>query len=326
MSDSEPTEAGAGLTGSRCGYVALVGRPNAGKSTLFNAFLGQRLSIVTARPQTTRDRILGVLTTGAAQLIFLDTPGLLEPSYKLHETMGHQIERAAADADAVLLLIDGTLPWDRRQLVDGFLQRVQRPLVAVLNKIDALPPERAAPLAAQVTEAYGLGSVLPVSALRGDGVQDALARLVGLLPPGPHLYPEDIIAEQPERFFVAELIREAAFQQLTDELPYAINVTVDEFTDPHGVGDDQQDEPPDERRRGSRRGPKTYVGATIYVERDSQKGIVIGRKGSRLRSIGQEARQRIEGLLERPVYLELWVKVRPDWRDRDRDLQEFGYL
>jgi len=310
--------------------VALVGRPNAGKSTLFNAFLGQRLSIVTDRPQTTRDRILGVLTTDAAQIIFLDTPGLLEPSYKLHETMGHQIERAATDADAVLLLIDATTPWDRRKLVDAFIGRARRPLVAVLNKIDTLPGERVAPLAREVQQGFGLPQVLPVSALRGDNVEMTLSRLVGLLPFGPPLYPEDMVAEQPERFFVAELIREAAFQQLTDELPYAINVSLDEFTDPHVAGEgppeDAVEELPDERRRGSRRGVKTYVGATIYVERDSQKGIVIGRGGSRLRSIGQEARQRIESLLERPVYLELWVKVRADWRNRDRDLHEFGYL
>ena len=306
--------------------MALVGRPNVGKSTLFNAFLGQRLSIVTARPQTTRDRILGVLTTDAAQLIFLDTPGLLEPSYKLHETMGHQIERAATDADAVLLLIDATSPWDRRKLVDAFISRVRRPLVAVLNKVDAVPAERVTSLAAEVKNGFGLPDLLPVSALRGDHVELALQHVVALLPPGPPLYPEDMVTEQPERFFVAELIREAAFQQLSDELPYAINVAVEEFTDPHGSGSDQTEDPLDERRRGSRRGKKTYVGATIYVERDSQKGIVIGRGGSRLRSIGQEARQRIEVLLERPVYLELWVKVRPDWRDRDRDLHEFGYL
>lgn len=311
-----------------------MGRPNAGKSTLFNAFLGQRLSIVTARPQTTRDRILGVLTTDAAQIIFLDTPGLLEPSYKLHERMGQQIDRAAADADAVLLLIDATVPWDRRKLVDSFISRCRSPLLAVLNKTDAVPPGRVASLASQVKEGFGLAEVLPISALTGDWVDVALSRLVSLLPLGPHLYPEDVIAEQPERFFVAELIREAAFQQLSDELPYAINVSVDEFTDPRGTGDtpidgvtdEALDSAADERRRGSRKGSKTYVGATIYVERDSQKGIVIGRKGTRLRSIGQEARQRIEGLLERPVYLELWVKVRADWRDRDRDLHEFGYL
>ncbi|MFH1571344.1 MAG: GTPase Era [Gemmatimonadota bacterium] len=314
LSASEP--AGA----RRCGYVALVGRPNAGKSTLFNAFLGQRLSIVTARPQTTRGRILGVLTTASAQAIFLDTPGLLEPAYRLHQTMAHQIERSVREADAVLLLIDATAPWDRRQLVDAFLARARAPLLGALNKCDVVPPGRLEALVAEVRDGFGLPEVAPVSALRGDGVGDLLDRTLGLLPPGPMLYPEEMVAEQPERFFVAELIREAAFQQLTDELPYAINVSVEEFTDPAGQGEG------DTGGSGRRRGTKAYVGATIYVERESQKGIVIGRGGTRLRSIGQEARKQIEAMLERPVYLELWVKVRPDWRDREQDLREFGYL
>jgi GTP-binding protein Era len=289
---------------SRCGYIALVGRPNAGKSTLFNACLGQRLSIVTAKPQTTRGRVLGILSRPGAQLIFLDTPGLLEARYRLHQRMARQIELAARQADAVLLLIDATSPRDRGELVRDFVARNRKPLVAALNKVDLLPPHGLRDLAPALQRELGLEQLLPVSALRGDNLETLLERLISFLPPGPFLYPEDMVADQPERFFAAEFIRQAAFEQLSDELPYAVNAVIEEFAE---------------------RLPKTYISATLYVERESQKGILIGRGGSRLRRIGQEARRLLEEFLERPVFLELWVKVRPDWRDRDEDLEEFGY-
>ena len=290
--------------------MAFVGRPNAGKSTLFNTLLGQRLSIVTARPQTTRGRILGILTRPASQVVLLDTPGLLETRYRLHETMEAQIQRACADADAVVLLLDGTRPDDRSRLVDLFLRRNRKPVLPVLNKVDLVEPERLEPLLARLTADHRLPSLLPISALTGTNVAFLLSRLEDLLPPGPAMYPADRIAEQPERFFAAELIRETAFEQLADELPYSIQVQVDEFREPGTA----------EGRR------KTYLLATLYVERDSQKGIVIGRKGSRLRSIGSRARESIEELVDGPVFLELRVKVRPGWRRREKDLREFGYL
>lgn len=289
---------------TRCGYIALVGRPNVGKSTLFNAFIGQRLSIVTPKPQTTRGRILGILTRPSSQIVFLDTPGLLESQYKLHETMEKQIATAVRDADLALLLIDAERPRDRRELVLTFLRQTHIPIVAALNKTDLLSPERSAAIIASIKSEFGLETLLPLSALRGDHVEELLDHLKGHLPPGPKLYPDDMVAEQPERFFAAELIREAAFNNLSDELPYAINVIIDEFA---------------ERKR------KTYIHATIYVERDSQKGIVIGNKGERLRTIGRQARLAIEDFLDFAIYLDLWVKVRPDWRNRDRDLREFGY-
>ena len=290
---------------TRCGYVALVGRPNAGKSTLFNTFLGQRLSIVTPKPQTTRSRILGILTRPGSQIIFLDTPGLLQPQYKLHETMEHQIDQATRQADLVLLLIDGTRPRDRIKLVHSFLEQWKKPLIAVLNKTDLLEPKQIQPQIQILSREFGLQELLPLSALRGDNVDSLLDRLEKHLPFGPQLYPDDMIAEQPERFFVAELIREAAFNELEDELPYAISITIEEFKD---------------------RADKTYINAIIHVERDSQKGIVIGRKGSRLHAIGRQARLQIEELLEASVYLDLWVKVRPDWRKKERDLRDFGYI
>ena len=290
----------------RVGYVALAGRPNAGKSTLFNAFLGQRLSIVTAKPQTTRSRILGILTRPQSQIIFLDTPGLLEASYKLHETMAHQIDQAARQADLVLLLFDASRPKDRSALVKHFLENTRVPVLAVLNKIDLVQPSQLDALQKSLADEFGIASPISVSALRGDGLDDLLSRLESQLPCGPKLYPDDMVAEQPERFFAAERIREVAFEHLEDELPYAINIHIEEFR--------------------QRPGHKTYIRAIIYVGRESQKGIVIGKKGMRLRSIGRQARTGLEELLDEPVYVELWVKVRPNWRDKERDLREFGYL
>ncbi|MDE2742479.1 MAG: GTPase Era [Gemmatimonadota bacterium] len=290
----------------RVGYVALAGRPNAGKSTLFNAFLGQRLSIVTAKPQTTRSRILGILTRPQSQIIFLDTPGLLEASYKLHETMAHQIDQAARQADLVLLLFDASRPKDRSALVKHFLAHTRVPVLAVLNKIDLVQPTQLDGLQKSIADEFGIASPIPVSAQRGDGLGKLLSNLEAQLPCGPKLYPDDMVAEQPERFFAAERIREVAFEHLEDELPYAINIHIEEFR--------------------QRPGHKTYIRAIIYVGRESQKGIVIGKKGMRLRSIGRKARAALEELLDEPVYVELWVKVRPDWRDKERDLREFGYL
>lgn len=290
----------------RVGYVALAGRPNAGKSTLFNAFLGQRLSIVTSKPQTTRSRILGILTRPQSQIIFLDTPGLLEADYKLHETMEYQIDLAARQADLVLLLLDASRPRDRRELVQHFINRVHTPLLATLNKIDLVPPQQVPSLQKSLATEFGFANPAPVSALRGDGLEELLTQLEAQLPYGPKLYPDDMVAEEPERFFAAELIREAAFEHLEDELPYSINIHLEEF----------REQP----------GNKTYINAIIYVERESQKGIVIGKKGKRLHAIGRQARTAVEELLDQPVYLELWVKVRPNWRNKERDLKEFGYL
>lgn len=290
----------------RCGYAAIIGRPNAGKSTFFNTALGQRFSIVTSKPQTTRSRIVGVLTRGSTQTVFLDTPGLLEPSYRLHHFMVGQAERSATEADVALLLVDGTRPFDRFDLVADLVGRLHVPLIAAINKIDKVPLERLSGMVEEVRSRLGLDEVLTMSALRGQQVNETLDQLEQRLPLGPKLYPDDMIAEQPERFFVAEFIRQAAFDQLTDELPYSIEVAIDEFRDAAG---------PD----------KTYIHATLFVERESQKGIVIGRKASRLRSIGSAARTEVETLLDRPVFLDLRVKVRPDWRDKDRDLKEFGY-
>ena len=260
---------------------------------------------------------MGVLTRDSTQIVFLDTPGLLEPSYRLHEFMVRQAERAARDADVVLLLVDGTRPFDHFDLVADLVSRLRVPLIAAINKIDKVPRERLPGIVEQTRTRLQLQEVMTLSALRGEHVDVALARIEQHLPLGPKLYPDEMIAEQPERFFVAEFIRQAAFDQLSEELPYSIEVVIDEFRDP-GQGEEGRDV--------AGGGGKTYVGATLYVARESQKGIVIGRKASRLRSIGRAAREEVETLLDRPVFLDLRVKVRPDWRDRERDLKDFGYV
>ena len=290
----------------RSGYVALIGRPNAGKSTLFNAFIGQRLSIVTAKPQTTRGRILGIVTDNENQIIFLDTPGLLQPSYKLHESMEKQIEHAAKQADLALLILDATNPKDRLPLVQHFLAKNRTPVFALLNKIDLIPEDRVDSLLSDLCTIYKIPEIIPLSALTNKNLDTVFTQIKAKLPEGPQLYPEDMIAEQPERFFAAELIREAAFEHLEDELPYSINIAIEDFVE--------------------RTDEKSYILGIIYVERESQKGIVIGRKASRLQAIGKQARKSIEDLIQSKVYLELKVKVRSGWRNNESALNEFGYL
>ena len=290
----------------RSGYVALIGRPNAGKSTLFNAFIGQRLSIVTAKPQTTRGRILGIVTDNENQIIFLDTPGLLQPSYKLHESMEKQIEHAARQADLALLILDATNPKDRLPIVQHFLAKNRTPVFALLNKIDFIPEDRVDSLLSDLCKIYKIPEIIPLSALTNKNLDTVFTQIKSKLPEGPQLYPEDMIAEQPERFFAAELIREAAFEHLEDELPYSINIAIEDFVE--------------------RTDEKSYILGIIYVERESQKGIVIGRKASRLQAIGKQARKSIEDLIQSKVYLELKVKVRSGWRNNESALNEFGYL
>ena len=249
---------------------------------------------------------MGVLTRSQSQVIFLDTPGLLEPSYKLHESMERQIEQAAREADVALLLIDASQPRDRAKLVRRFLEQARTPVIAALNKIDLLGEGILENLERQIQSEYNLPELVPISALQGSHLTPLLDRIDAHMPKGPKLYPDEMVAEQPERFFAAELIRESAFEHLENELPYSINIAIEEFKE--------------------RTANKTYISAVIYVERESQKGIVIGRKGARLQAIGKQARKGIEAMIDQSVYLELWVKVRPGWRNQERDLREFGYL
>jgi len=289
----------------RSGAIVFVGRPNVGKSTLFNALLGERLSIVTAKPQTTREALLGILTTPTCQMLFRDTPGLLDPRYRLQEYMRRQILHALEDADVLLGIVDLTdmeKSFDP-EVVEVFLG-VRATRVIVLNKADRVRPEDVDPAVERVGNTLQADTVMPISATMGFNLQDLSARLQALLPLGPRYYPEDTLTEKPERYFVAELIREQVFLQLRQEIPYSVAVTIEEYLEDR---------------------PKVYVSANIVVEKDSQKGIVIGSGGKTLKSIGRSAREQIEAFIDRPVYLDLRVKVHENWRKKDIMLKGLGY-
>ena len=284
---------------TRAGIVTVVGKPNAGKSTLLNRIVGEKLAIVSAKPQSTRDRVVGIRTTDDTQMVVLDTPGLLNPRYELHRAMRTTALRALADADVIVYLADATerVPPSLEEAAD-LTAPPRAPVIPVLNKVDALRPVERDELRAILPEARF------ISALTGDGVDALLGELSLALPEGPFLYPEDEISTASVRFFVAELVRETALEQLDEEVPYSLACVVEEF------------------REG--RTP-VYIRTVLYVERESQKRILIGSGGQRIRDIGRAARAKVEQLVGEPVYLDLWVKVLPNWRKSDSALRRFGY-
>jgi len=293
----------------RTGYVAIVGEPNVGKSTLVNRLVGAKLSIVTNKPQTTRKSVLGIQTTDAAQMIFLDTPGVLTPHYLLQQKMVGYVKSALQDADLILLLIDAGSP-DLERLASttlGDVRELTKPIILAINKVDALPDRKAVlPLMEQFMKLGIFKEVLPISALEGTNTDVLMEMLTRHLPPGEPLYDPELISEQPQRFFVSELIREQVLKLYKQEVPYSVEVAVIEFK---------------ERPAPS----KIYIHAEIIVERDTQKGIIIGKKGEALKRLGERARHNIEEFLEQPVFLELFVKVRADWRQSESRLRSFGY-
>ncbi len=283
----------------RAGYMAIIGRPNAGKSTLLNLLLGHRLAIVTPKPQTTRHRILGILNGEDYQLVILDTPGILEPKYTLQRLMKEEIDRAIAETDLLLLLLDATKPvYDDLNLIKN------RNALIAINKIDAVPKPSLLPIADRCAR-EGFQKIFMISASTGDGVDDLKAGIVSLLPVAPPLYPPDQLSIKPERFFVAELIREAIFNRYGAEIPYSTTVEIEEF-----------------KERPNR---KDYIRAVIYVERESQKAILIGENGRALKKVGSIAREAIEQFLGREVYLELWVKVAKNWRQNESFIRQTVY-
>jgi len=291
----------------RSGFVAVVGRPNVGKSTLMNALLGQKLAIVSPKPQTTRNRILGILTLDDLQAIFIDTPGIHRPRHKLGEFMLAEALSALPDADLVLWVVDSSrLPNDEDRQVATAVRRETLPVILVMNKIDITPP------AVLAEHAPLYRSLLPtvtaeiaISALTGQGVSAVVELLRHYLPPGPRYYPPDQMTDVQERFLAAELIREKALLHLREEVPYAVAVDLEEFAErPGGV---------------------VYIAARLFVERPSQKGILIGHEGNMLKRIGSEARQEIEQMLDKRVYLDLRVVVKPKWRRNPAELRRLGY-
>jgi GTP-binding protein Era len=283
----------------QAGILTVAGKPNAGKSTLLNRIVGERLSIVTAKAQTTRDRVVGIRTEGDVQMIVFDTPGLLQPRYALQKAMRQVAIKALEDADAIIYLADATDgPPPPLHTAAELAHPLRAPVITALNKSDLLSTRARATLAEQLPDAHF------ISATTGDGVDALLAAASALLPESPFLYPADEISTQTLRFFVSELVRETALERLDEEVPYSLACEIEEF---------REDRSP------------VYIRAVLYVERESQKRILIGAKGQQIRDIGQLSRTKIEAFVGQSVYLDLWVKVLPNWRKNPRAMQRFGY-
>jgi GTPase len=303
-----PVDGAADGASTRCGFVAIVGRPNAGKSTLLNQLLGEHLSIVTPLAQTTWVPVTGILTRDGAQAIFLDTPGLLsDPKDLLHRSLLEAVAVGVRDADVVLLLLDPDRPADAagREVLAAAVRAAPGPALVAVNKCDRAPEGAVAREEAWSRDVLGVDA-RRISASTGEGVEALWAAIAERLPPGPFLYPEDDVATAPVRFFVGELVREAVFETFRQEIPWSVLPRVEDFRDPVREGD------------------RTYIGVTLHVERASQKGILIGEGGRTIREVGTAARARIEAFLGTPVYLELWVKVLPRWRKKRGELRRMG--
>jgi GTP-binding protein Era len=291
----------------RSGYIAIAGTPNAGKSTLLNRMLGQKISITSKKPQTTRNRILGVLHRPDAQMIFFDTPGVFHAKDKLNTRIVDTAFAAVADADLILVVIDVALPdIEAERFLVKRLQDQSKPVVLALNKIDLVEKSGLLETIEKWAETYPFREVVPISAKNGIQVNELILAMVSALPQGPPYFPEDTLTDVSERFLVAELIREQVFRLTGEEIPYATAVTVDAFK---------------EKNRGN----QVKIEATIHLERDSQKGIVIGKRGSKLKQIGIRSREQIEHMLGTKVYLKLFVRVQKNWRKDTKAIRRFGY-
>jgi GTP-binding protein Era len=290
----------------KCGYIALIGFPNAGKSTLLNRLVGGKLAITSPKPQTTRFRLLGIVNEPEAQLLFLDTPGILDPKGALNETLVQAALTALNEADVVVWLVEPRPPNPQDQVLLPHLQKLSRPLLVAINKIDLVAKPKLLPLMAAYHELFPAAPVIPLSALAGEGLAELKGEIVRRLPASPPFYPPEQDTEATERFLAAELIRERVLHHVGEEVPYAVAVQVEEFDE-------------------SRRPNLVKIRAVIYVERDSQKGILIGKGGRMLKAIGAGARAEIEQLLDAKVFLELWVKVWKNWRRDPRAIRTLGY-
>ncbi len=288
--------------GHKSGYAALIGKPNVGKSTLMNALVGRKLSIVTRKPQTTRQRVLGIHSDERHQVIFLDTPGILAPRYRLQEMMMHAVDSAIRDADVLLFLADATHGGPD---TDSLRRITDRPALLVLTKMDRIAQAEALPLVDAYTELRAFDDIIPTSAVKGFNLDVLMEAITERLPEGPPLYPKDQVSEHPERFFVAEIIREKIFEQFHEEIPYSVQVNVTTFQ--------------------KREDAKLLIDAEVVVNSPSHKGILIGQGGKAIKRVGVAARKDIEPFLGEPVYLQLHVKVRKGWREQDRFLRSYGY-
>jgi GTP-binding protein Era len=288
----------------RSGFVALAGRPNVGKSTLLNRLVGAKVAITAAAPQTTRTRVQGVLTLPDAQIVFIDTPGIHDPRHRLGERMVAQTREALKDADVILAVFDAAVPLtEEDRLTASLVRRAGKPAVAALNKADRVTPDEAEARGREVRDLAPFTSVVPVSATRGAGIDRLIEAVVALVPQGPQYFPPDMVTDQPEQFLVREFVREQAIALTREELPHSVAVEIEEFEE--------------------RSADLVYIRATVHVERESHKKMLIGRGGRMLKEIGRRARAEIEALLGRRVYLDLWVKTSKDWRQRDEMIRAF---
>jgi len=289
------------------GFIAIIGRPNVGKSTLLNRILGQKVAITSNKPQTTRNRILGIHNFAAGQALFVDTPGIHKAKGKLNRFMVDQAIGACSDVDLILFLVEADdSPGGGDEYILKLLDRSSVPVFLIINKIDLVKPPELLKLIQQYSERFKFAEVIPLSARSGDGVPQLLQAIEPLLPEGPRYYPEDMLTDQPERFIVAELVREKIMRRTNEEIPYGVGVQVDTF-----------EEKPEKNL--------IVIQATIHVERNSHKKIIVGKGGQMIKSVGQEARKDIERLLGTRVFLELFVRVDKDWTQSERMLKELGY-
>lgn len=291
----------------KSGFVAIIGRPNVGKSTLLNYIIGQKIAIMSDKPQTTRNKIQAVYTTANEQIIFIDTPGIHKPKHKLGDFMMKVAKSTLKEVDVILYVIDASEKFGLgEQYIIERLQEVDTPTILVINKIDKISPEDLLLIIDVYRQKMDFSEIVPVSALQGNNVQTLVEQIVKYLPYGPQYYPSDQVTDHPERFIVSEFIREKIFHLTREEIPHSIAVVVEQMKKRENSG-------------------TVYILASIIVERDSQKGIIIGKNGTMLKQIGKLARHDIEALLGSKVFLELWVKVEKDWRNRLANLRDYGY-
>lgn len=293
--------------GYKSGFVSIIGRPNVGKSTFLNHVIGQKIAIMSDKPQTTRNKVQGVFTEENSQIIFIDTPGIHKPKHKLGDFMMKVAQNTLKEVDLVLFMINAEEGYGRGdEFIIERLKNIQTPVFLVVNKIDQIHPDQLLELIEKYKGLYPFKEIVPISALQGTNTTRLVEQIKTYLPEGPQYYPADQVTDHPERFIITELIREKVLHLTREEIPHSIAVVMDSL----------------ERREG---GNTVYVGATIIVERNSQKGIVIGKQGSMLKEVGKRARADIEALLGSKVYLELWVKVQKDWRNKMSQLRDFGF-
>jgi len=290
----------------KSGFVAIIGRPNVGKSTLMNQVIGQKIAIMSDKPQTTRNKIHGVYTTNESQVVFLDTPGIHKRQSKLGDYMNQTALGTLGEVEAALFLVDASegIGGGDRYIAEQ-LKKIKTPIILVLNKIDKIDPPALLPLIEQYRKLHDFAEIVPISAKLGSNVNTLLDQIQRYLPPGPQYYPEDQVTDHPEQFVCAELIREKILHMTREEVPHSIAVTIEDMrVEENGT---------------------VYISAVIFVERDSQKGIIIGKQGALLKEVGRQARQDIQRLLGSKIFLELWVKVKKDWRNQERVLRDLGF-